>query len=108
MNTALDNEGTGQSTFEDMITDIEDMEQEMKGLELTWKSVMSIEKIDPEKWSVVGDKNRVNRKSIAKMRKRVQKVLGQATSPTAGNGADANNDLVAALRSNSSSSSKST
>ena len=99
MNDALDDQDTEQDKVEDMITDIEDMEQEMKGLELTWKSVMSIEKIDPEKWSVVGDKNRVNRKSIAKMRKRVQKVLGQATGPTAGNGADANNDLVAALRS---------
>ena len=43
MNTAVDDEGTEQSEFEDMVTDIEDMELELKGLEVSWKSIISVE-----------------------------------------------------------------
>ena len=100
MAAALDDEETEQSTFEDMITDIEDMEQELKELEVNWKSLMSIEKIDPIAWSDTGDKIRVNRKSIAKIKKKVQKVLGLSTGQIAGKSVvSGNDDLVAALRS---------
>ena len=61
---------------------------------------MSIEKIDPIDWSEIGDKIRVNRKSIAKMKKKVQKVLGLSTGQTAGKSVvSCNDDLLAALRS---------
>ena len=100
MNAAVDDESTEQSEFEDMVTDIEDMELELKGLEVSWKSIMSVENIDPADWTKIGDKLRVNRKSIAKMKKRVQKALGEAIGPTVGNTTASNNDdLVAALRS---------
>ena len=81
MNIAVDDQGTEQSKLEDMVTDIEDMEAELKGLEVNWKSLMSIESIDPVDWSKIGDKIRVNRKSIAKMKKKSTKGIRSSYRP---------------------------
>ena len=93
-------QSTDQDDFEDMLTDIADMEHELLTLEMSWKSLMSVENIAPEVWSGVGDKIRTSRKSIAKTKRRIQKQSGQDTQQNASAGTvSQNNDLVAALRS---------
>ena len=100
MAAALQEEYTDQDEFEDMLTDIADMEQELQSHETSWKSLMAMENIAPEEWSGVGDKIRTNRKSIAKMKRKIQKRSGQDTQQNASAGVSSqNNDLVAALRS---------
>ena len=62
-----------ETDFEDFLIDIEDMEQELQGLEKSWKSLMTLEDIKPEEWSGTGDKIRTNRKNIAKMKRKIKK-----------------------------------
>ena len=99
MQVSLADEGTTVDEAEDMATDIEGFEQELKDLETTWNALITLEPIDNTAWTKVGDEIRISKKNINRIKKKVQKALGQSTGQANGGNALSNNDdTLTALR----------
>ena len=101
MRTEFEAEDVTPDDYEDILTDLEGLETELKDLELTWNTVVDSEDIEVAAWTDVGDELRDSRKDINKFKKRVQKVSGTSAGLTgnSGGGSGVNADTLAALRS---------
>ena len=61
--------GVTPDDYEDILTDLEGLETELKDLELTWNTVVNSEDIEVAAWTDVGDELRDSRKDINKFKK---------------------------------------